>query len=106
MQTNLVTANASSGASGLVAQQGYGSVLYDAFGRLRVSEPHTLFESKQLYDKAPMFWDEQLTGGATSVHYPVDAETLMSVGTTGDKAIRQTFARFNYHAAVRWNEVN
>lgn len=41
----------------------------DAFGRTRVSLPETLFDSKQLVDKQPLFWDDALvsgSGGATN----------------------------------------
>lgn len=33
----------------------YGTAALDAFARLRTSEPLTLFDSKQLYDKAPLY---------------------------------------------------
>ena len=36
----------------------------DAFGRVRFSEPLTLFESKQLFDNQPLFWQESLESGA------------------------------------------
>lgn len=69
----------------------------DAFARLRISEPFTLFDSKQLYDKQPLFWDESLGGTASSVHSTVNAETLLTVGAnTSDYAIRQTKQRMNY----------
>lgn len=71
---------------------------FDAFGRLRVSQSHTLFDSKQLYDKAPLFWDEvidNVSGNAASTHSVVDADVTMHV-ESGDSIIRQTFARFNY----------
>lgn len=67
----------------------------DAFGRVRVSNPVTLFDSKQLYDQAPLVWDEELSGAATSLHFPADAATIMSVSNTG-YVIRQTRMRFNY----------
>lgn len=71
----------------------------DAFGRLRVSEPFTVFDSKQLHDKQPLFWDEVITdvsGSATSIHSTVDAATTMHVDDAGDIVERQTFMRFNY----------
>lgn len=49
---------------------------YDAFGRSRVSEPETLFDSKLLTDKLPLFWDESVTdvsGNATSTHSTANA---------------------------------
>ncbi len=72
--------------------------ILDAFGRLRVSTPFTIFDSKQLYDGLPEFWDETITnasGNATSIHNIVNAATDMYV-EAGDSIVRQTFQRFNY----------
>lgn len=69
----------------------------DAFDRLRVSTPYTLFDSKQLHDKQPLFWDEELGGSATSTHNPTNACTEMSVtANASDFIIRQTKQRLNY----------
>jgi|DEB0MinimDraft_10_1074344.scaffolds.fasta_scaffold15049_4 hypothetical protein len=71
----------------------------DAFGRLRVSNPTTLFDSKQLHDKLPLIWDEEIvnSGSTTSTHSTADAATTMTVGAaSGDYVIRQTKQRFNY----------
>jgi hypothetical protein len=69
----------------------------DAFARLRISDPKTIFDSKQLHDKLPLFWDEELSGSATSVHVSADAMTDMSVtASASDFVIRQTKMRFNY----------
>jgi len=75
------------------------SGLGDAFGRLRTAEPRTLFDSKQLYDNQPLFWDDQETSGSgtSSSHNPNTASTTISVGaTTAGTRTRQTFQRFNY----------
>ncbi len=81
-----------------VSVQEYGDTpSIDAFARLRTSEPFTLFDSKQLHDKQPLFWDEEIGGAATSVHSEVNAETRMNVTTSAaDYVIRQTKQRFNY----------
>ena len=69
----------------------------DAFGRLRISEPFTLFDSKQLHDKQPLFWDEIIGGVGTSVHSATDASVRMAVtASANDYVIRQTKQRFNY----------
>ena len=69
----------------------------DAFARLRVSENFTIFDSKQLHDKQPLFWDENIGGVATSVHSTTNAETKMTVtASASDYVIRQTKQRFNY----------
>lgn len=81
-----------------VAIQEYGDTpSIDAFARLRVSEPFTLFDSKQLHDKQPLFWDEELGGNATSTHVQADANVEMTVTANADDyVIRQTKQRFNY----------
>lgn len=70
----------------------------DAFNRARVSEPQTLFDSKQLFDKAPLLWDDkEVSGtGTSSVHSTAEASTVIGVGTDAGKRVRQTFMRFNY----------
>ena len=71
----------------------------DAFGRLRVSEPQTLFDSKQIQDNDSLFWDEALeTGsGITSSYNQNRASTeITSTLSTAGKFTRQTFMSFNY----------
>lgn len=71
----------------------------DAFGRLRVSNPENLFDSKQIFDNQPLFWDESLESGAdiTSAHSVDTASTVItSTDSTAGKFTRQTFMRFNY----------
>lgn len=81
-----------------VSVQEYGDTpSVDAFARLRVSDNFTIFDSKQLHDKQPLFWDEEIGGSATSVHSSTNAETLMTVtASASDYVIRQTKQRFNY----------
>jgi len=81
-----------------VSVQEYGDTpAIDAFDRLRTSEPFTLFDSKQLHDKQPLFWGEKIGGSATSVHSSANSEVKMSVtADSGDYVIRQTKQRFNY----------
>jgi hypothetical protein len=77
------------------------SVLVDPFGRQRVSNPETVFDSKLLYSKQALFWDESLeTGsGITSAHAPHEAMvTFTSTEDTAGKFTRQTFMRFNYQS--------
>ena len=71
----------------------------DAFGRQRTSTPTTLFDSKQLFDNLPLFWDDQEVSGSgtSSVHSSDRASSIMSVSdSTAGKRVRQTFQRFNY----------
>lgn len=81
-----------------VALQEYGDTpSIDAFDRLRVSAPYTIFDSKQLHDKQPLFWDESTGGSGSSTHNSVNAAVEMDVTASAtDFVIRQTKQRFNY----------
>jgi len=81
-----------------VSIQEYGDTpSIDAFSRLRVSDNFTLFDSKLLHDKQPLFWDEAIGGSATSTHNATNACVEMEVTTsTSDYVIRQTKQRMNY----------
>lgn len=68
----------------------------DAFGKLRVSQPSTLLDSKLIYGKQSFTYDEVLSGIAVSYHVPNDSCVVMSTSAANDFAIRQTRARFNY----------
>ncbi len=73
----------------------------DAFSRLRVSEPTTIFESKLIMaDKAPLLWDEQLESGASiSGSTPTVAKPYIDFTSTVSVAgvyTRQTFRRLAY----------
>lgn len=71
----------------------------DAFGRLRVSDPATVFDSKLLFDNHPLFWDDQeVSGSGTGSSYAADTSSVtlsVSANTAGNR-VRQTFRRFNY----------
>lgn len=76
-----------------------GAGIGDAFGRLRVSPPHTLFDGKQIHDNLPLFWDDaEVSGGGTGSSFSANrASTTLSVGdTTAGRRLRQTYMRFNY----------
>ena len=71
----------------------------DAFDRLRVSNPETIFDSKQIFDTQPLVWDDsEVSGSGTSSTYNQDAaRTRLAVtATTAGRRVRQTFMRFNY----------
>jgi len=68
----------------------------DAFGRLRVSNPFTLFDSQNRYQKDAQF-SESLTGSATATYVSNESSVDMAVTTaSGDKAIRQSYRVFPY----------
>lgn len=84
------------------------SASIDSFGRFRISNPFTLFDSKQIFDdpdlanteeNQPLFYDNQQTSGAgTATAYNANqASTTLSVSnTTAGTRVRQTRASFNY----------
>jgi hypothetical protein len=107
MSTWQHTGLAGSGSGGLAIKfADSGSI--DAFGRQRVSEPFTLFDSKQIWNDGdiadnaenyPLFYDNQETSGSgTSTLFNVNrASTTLSVSaTTAGTRVRQTKQRFNY----------
>jgi hypothetical protein len=74
----------------------------DAFARLRVANPQTIFDSKQIEDNQPLFWDDQQTSGSgtTSTYNANQASTTISVGNlTAGTRVRQTFRHLNYQPA-------
>lgn len=78
----------------------------DAFGRLKVSTPVTLFDSKQLYDNQPLFFDDQETSGSGtgSTYNSNKASTSLTVSSaTAGTRVRQTFQRFNYKSGKALN---
>lgn len=71
----------------------------DAFGRFKTSDPFTVFDSKQLHDNQPLFWDDaEVSGSGTGTSWSADrASTTISVSaTTAGKRVRQTYQHFNY----------
>lgn len=73
----------------------------DAFGRARVSEPETLFDSKLILDAAPLRWDDaEVSGSGTSSTYNTNQSSVtMAVSNlAAGKRVRQTKRRFPYQA--------
>lgn len=67
----------------------------DAFGRLRVSQPYTLFDSKSLYDGDKYFWSFATQGGYNG-HNDNDSSRNLSVTAVNGFAIKETYPRFSY----------
>ena len=69
----------------------------DAFSRLRTGGPHSLFDSTQMFNDQPLFWENILTGNGTATYRQNEACTRLECTTTsGDKVIRQTKEYFKY----------
>ena len=79
-----------------VISGGDGSTAYDAFGRLRVSNPLTIFDSKNILSKNNLF-DESLTGSGTVSYISNKSTVNLNVTTaSGDKVIRQSKRVMSY----------
>lgn len=74
--------------------------VWDAFGRLRVSNQRTLHETINEFDADPAFWETVTNGvGATISHDPAEASVLLTPGTaSGNYVIRQTRRYIPYQA--------
>lgn len=69
----------------------------DAFGRLKVSNPVTIFDSQMQYDTQPLLWVEKIEGTSSVTHNPSESTADLTVGTAaGDSVIRQTREYFRY----------
>jgi hypothetical protein len=69
---------------------GIGTMQLDAFGRLRASEPVTLFDGKLLYDSNPLTWDTLLVGTGAVGTVGTTGMLPMTVTATNDKVVRQS----------------
>ena len=68
----------------------------DAFGRLRVSQPYTIFDSQNRYAIDNQF-DSSTTGGGAVTYLLNESSVQLGVGTaSGDQVIRQTYRVFPY----------
>jgi hypothetical protein len=73
----------------------YGTAL-DAFGRIRVSQPFTLFDSSHHYADNGLF-DTATSGTASTTHNANTSTVSLTIGTTsGDEVIRETKRVFVY----------
>ena len=73
----------------------YGPAL-DAFGRVRISTPLTLFDSTNRYESDPHFDTSTSTGGSIT-HLPNESTVRMDVTTaSGSEVVRQTYRSFPY----------
>jgi hypothetical protein len=73
-----------------------GGTNVDAFGRVRVSEPFTLFDSSHRYSDNNL-WSTGLTGTASATFVANEGLVNLTVGTaSGDQVIRETTKVFSY----------
>lgn len=87
--------------SQIVANQGpYEVSLYgmavDAFGRARVSQPYTLFDSQNRYAIDNQFDTSTATGGSTTYQANEATVDLNVTTSSGSQVVRQTYRSFPY----------
>lgn len=69
---------------------------FDAFGRQRVSQPYTLFDSQNRYASDNQF-SESTANGASITYSANESAVLLSADTTsGSTAVRQSYRSFPY----------
>ena len=69
----------------------------DAFGRLRVSEPFTIFDNSLTHpDSDSLYWSELVNGTASSAYERSTSKVTMTVAAISDYIVRQTKQRFKY----------
>lgn len=78
------------------ANVAFGGTSADAFGRLRVSNPFTLFDGSLRYRDDEFRWNQVDTGNGLSVFAPNESTMLMTVAGNGDSAVRQSKQVFSY----------
>ena len=69
---------------------GNGSTAYDAFGRLRVSNPLTIFDSKNILSKNSLFDESTASGGTVTYTANKSTVNLNVTETASSKTIRQS----------------
>lgn len=85
----------------LVANQGpyevgfYGMAV-DAFGRARMSQPYTLFDSQNRYAADDQFDTSTATGGSTTYQANESTVDLNVTTSSGSEVVRQTYRNFPY----------
>ena len=69
----------------------------DAFDRLRVSEPSTLFEIHHVFGKMPRVMDELTSGSGASTHNSTNSYVQMAVSDSSvGKVVRQSYEYIPY----------
>ena len=82
---------------GAILKRGPDSGEVDAFGRHRVSEPFTLFDSTLRYSKRTDLWFDKATGSATFTYSVNESALDIGIGTaSGNVGLRRTKRRFPY----------
>lgn len=73
-----------------------GGTNVDAFGRVRSSNPYTLFDSQNRYEKDPQFSESTATGGTATLASNESTVDMAVTTSSGSKVVRQTYRVFPY----------
>jgi hypothetical protein len=77
-------------------QPGKSTAATDAFGRLRISEPFTLFDSSHRYSDNGLWETSMASGGTTTFNANAGLVDLAVTTTSGSKVYRETAKVFSY----------
>lgn len=70
---------------------------FDAFSRLRVSNPTSLIDSQMQYDKLPLIWHELVANSGSATHNPLESSvTLATTTADASRIVRQTKKYIRY----------
>ena len=79
-----------------VAQHGFASFRTDMFGRIKVSEPYTLFDSTHRYQRSGDY-SEEITGTGSATYLANESTLSLNVGTaSGDQVTLESKRVFPY----------
>lgn len=85
------------GVAGSPLTVSFGGATIDAFGRLRVASPFTLFDNYFTIDDKPRVWDTEIIGAGSKTFSKNMACVDMGVSnSSGDRVVRQTKKYFQY----------
>ena len=91
---NICDCDSSSSSSGV---SGSGNFTTDLFGRLKVSNPVTLFDSSHIYNQDGDFDDVVVGTGSTVGFITAQSSATLGIGTTaGCRLVRQSKRAFSY----------
>jgi hypothetical protein len=91
---NICDCDSSSSSSGV---SGSGNFTTDLFGRLKVSNPVTLFDSSHIYAQDGDFDDVVVGSGSTVGFITAQSSATLGIGTTaGCRLVRQSKRAFSY----------
>lgn len=77
-------------------QVGFYGMAVDAFGRARMSEPYSLFDSQNRYAADNQFDTSTATGGSTTYQPNESTVDLNVTNSSGSEVVRQTLRNFPY----------